>query len=49
AAVAFDYAVHVNPEFAQAWLERGRALTELGRLEEAEEAFDEARKLGLEA
>jgi tetratricopeptide (TPR) repeat protein len=48
AAIAFDYAVHVDPKFGRAWVYRGDALKELNRVEEAEEAYGEARKLGLE-
>jgi Flp pilus assembly protein TadD len=47
AAVAFDYAVHIDPKFAQGWVDRGDALKALGRMEEAEEAYEEARELGL--
>ncbi len=47
AAIAFDYAVHLDPKFAQAWVDRGDALTALGRLGEAGEAYEEARQLGL--
>jgi tetratricopeptide (TPR) repeat protein len=46
AAVGFDYAVHVDPKFAQAWVYRGDALKALDRLEEAEEVYEEARQLG---
>ncbi|MBO0731815.1 MAG: hypothetical protein J2P57_21325, partial [Acidimicrobiaceae bacterium] len=48
AAIGFDYAVHINPRFAQAWLYRGDALKAQDRNEEAEEAYKEARLLGLD-
>ena len=38
----FDKAIELNPQFVEAWNNKGAALWSLGRFEEALEAFDEA-------
>jgi tetratricopeptide (TPR) repeat protein len=43
---AFDRALSVNPNYVEAHIHRGIVLASLGREEEAEQAFDSARKTG---
>lgn len=42
---AFDKAIELNPQYAEAWFEKGNALTAIGRRKDAQDAYDEARKI----
>ena len=42
---AFDKAIEINPEYHQAWYNRGIALGKLGRLEEAVTSYDKANQI----
>lgn len=44
---SLDKALEQDPDYALAWGNKGEALEELGRQEEADEAFDKARRLQL--
>lgn len=46
AITAYDIAIQMNPENAEAWYYIGRAFEALGRTTEAEAAFESARELG---
>lgn len=39
---AYDKAIEINPEYAQAWSGKGDALCLIGRSEEAIQAYDKA-------
>ena len=42
--ISYDKATKINPNDASAWYNKGIALDNLGRYEEAIECFDEATK-----
>ena len=42
---AYDEAIRMDPEFAQAWSDKGSALVELNRSEEAIEAYNKALEI----
>jgi Flp pilus assembly protein TadD len=44
--LAFDKAVEINPQLAEAWNCKGIALKALGRNSEADSAFAKAKELG---
>jgi tetratricopeptide (TPR) repeat protein len=46
--LSFDYATILDPEHAYAWTLKGESLMELGRYEEAIQAYDEALQLSLD-
>ncbi len=46
AIMAYDIAIQMNPENAEAWYHIGRAFEALGRTVEAEAAFESAMELG---
>ncbi len=46
AITAYDIAIQMNPENAEAWHYIGEAFEAIGRTTEAEEAFESAKELG---
>jgi len=42
---AYDEAIRMDPEFAQAWSDKGNALDELNRSDEAIEAYNKALEI----
>ncbi len=46
AITAYDIAIQMNPENAEAWYYIGEAFKALGRTTEAETAFESAKELG---
>jgi len=42
----FEHALELNPRYVEAHIHRGIVLSDLGRIEEAEHSFGEARKYG---
>lgn len=46
AILACDEAIRLNPEYAEAWNNKGVALEALGRTSEANAAYAKARELG---
>lgn len=46
AILAFDSCIKINPQDADAWEYKGRALKSAGRTTEAESAYAKARELG---
>jgi tetratricopeptide (TPR) repeat protein len=43
--VAYDEAIRLNPNYAAAWYNKGRALDAQGKYDEAIKAYDEAIRL----
>lgn len=43
---AYDNAIKINPEFAEAWYHKGIALLALGRFTESKDALAKAQDLG---
>jgi hypothetical protein len=43
--LSFDQAIVINPRYAPAWMDKGKCLQKIGRLEEAEGCFAVARSL----
>jgi len=42
---AFDKAIELDPQYAEAWFQKGNALTAIGRRKEALEAYNVAHKI----
>ena len=42
---AFDKAIELDPQYAEAWFQKGNALTAIGRRKEAQKAYNEAYKI----
>jgi len=44
---ALEKTLEIDPQYANAWYNKGAVLEELGRYEEAQVCYDKARELGL--
>jgi len=47
AVISYDKAIAVNPDFADAWYNRGIALEKLGRYSEADTSFEKGERIQL--
>lgn len=43
---AFDKAIDLDPQYTNAWVHKGQVLKDLGRITEADAAFNKAKELG---